>query len=77
MAHFYGKLAGARGEATRLGSKASGLAITAASWEGAVCVTLTYDEGQQCDVARVELIPWRGVGTSRVLYVGQVDGRAE
>lgn len=36
MAHFYGTIRGQRGEASRLGGKASGLTTYAASWQGAV-----------------------------------------
>lgn len=32
MAHFYGRLIGNRGEATRCGSKDSGIRVTAESW---------------------------------------------
>lgn len=38
MAHFYGTLQGNRGEASRLGTKDSGITTYAASWEGAVRV---------------------------------------
>lgn len=36
MAHFYGTLNGNRGEATRLGTKASGIEATVETW-GTVC----------------------------------------
>lgn len=64
MAHFYGVIRGQRGEASRLGSVKSGLVVTAASWQGAVRVTLEYDEATGADIARVELIPWRGAGVA-------------
>lgn len=72
MAHFYGTLQGARGEASRLGHKSSGLQTVAASWNGAVRVSLEHRDGK--DYATVELRPWHGRGTSRVLYDGPVDG---
>lgn len=79
MAHFLGTLQGSRGRASRLGTKASGLLTTAASWQGAVQVSLWHEgktfahpDGQ--DMARVELIPWRGAGVSRLLYEGPVRG---
>ena len=68
MAHFYGKLQGARGEASRLGHKSSGLRATAASWQGAVSTYLYEKHG--VDMARVELRPWQGRGTSMLLYDG-------
>jgi len=73
MSHFYGVLNGSRGEATRCGTKKSGLAVTAASWSGAVSVRL-YVNADGVDRARVSLVPWHGAGTSRVLYDGPVDG---
>lgn len=72
MAHFRGEVAGQRGTASRLGSRVSGLRTTAASWEGAVEVTLTRDESASHDVAEVWLIPWFGKGIKRLLYSGPV-----
>lgn len=72
MAHFYGGVHGCRGEATRLGTKASGLSAFAASWEGAVKVMLYEREGK--DYARVRLTPWNGAGVERTLYDGPVGG---
>lgn len=73
MAHFYGEIQGARGPASRLGGKGSGLQVKAASWQGAVHVGLyARDDGRDC--ARVSLIPWNGAGVSRELYDGPVDG---
>ena len=73
MAHFYGRVHGARGEATRLGHKSSGLRTTAASWSGAVEVEL-YTNSEGVDMARVSLRPWQGSGVSRELYSGPVGG---
>ena len=72
MAHFRGTLQGHRGEASRLGSRSSGLVINAASWQGAVNVELSERDG--IDWARVELAPHHGIGTRRVLYNGPVNG---
>jgi hypothetical protein len=46
MAHFYGTLKGQAGEATRRGSKGSGLKVAAASWNGAVYVRLWHKAGE-------------------------------
>lgn len=73
MAHFYGTLVGSRGEASRLGTKNSGLRVTAASWDGAIC-TVLYRDHHGRDCAHVEMIPWHGRGSSRVLYDGPVSG---
>lgn len=71
MSRFYGTLQGNRGEATRCGSEASGIRATAASWSGAVRSYVFDKDGE--DWARVELIRWRGVGTSALLYEGPVN----
>lgn len=71
MAHFYGILKGNRGQATRLGSAKSGLTTTAASWQGAVSVEL-WKEEDGIDFVRVEIIPWKGKGDHKMLYLGPV-----
>lgn len=73
MAHFYGTLQGIRGMATRCGAKSSGMTTVAASWGGAVRVSLTHDQ-EGHDVATVELVPWHGHGVRRVLFEGRVNG---
>lgn len=72
MAQFRGTIQGQRGEASRLGSKTSGLVVTAASWSGAVQVTLYHAKG--VDMARVSLTKHHGQGTSALLYDGPVAG---
>jgi len=73
MAHFYGVLNGSHGEATRCGTKSSGLTTVAASWAGAVQTCLFVRDG--IDYAEVSLREWQGNGTSRVLYCGPVSGQ--
>lgn len=74
MAHFYGDVCGkSRTKASRLGGRNTGLVTTAASWQGAVKVTLSNRDGVDC--ALVELTPWRGAGVSVVLYDGPVAGQ--
>ena len=70
MSHFYGTLRGQAGEATRCGSKNSGLTAWAASWQGAVQISLYEQDG--VDMANVSLIPWQGAGVSKLLYSGPV-----
>lgn len=68
MTAFYGTVAGQRGEATRLGH--SSIQVCAASWHGAIRVTLQKghtDKDPQCIVS---LVPWKGVGDSRLIYNG-------
>ncbi len=70
MSHFYGTVRGqSSGEATRRGSKNSGLRVAAASWQGAVYVYLFHDD------YRVELGPWKGNGRSstQILASGEID----
>jgi len=72
MAHFYATIRGGRGEASRGGSKASGIEANVASWEGSVFVRLWRENGK--DMARVSLEPWHGSGASKPLYYGPVSG---
>lgn len=69
MAKFYGKVQGDKGESTKCGHHT--ITAIAASWRGAVQTTLHERGG--VTYARVELMPWQGVGVSRVVYDGPVD----
>ena len=72
MSHFYGTLRGrAKTTATRTGHRTTGLRAIAASWQGAVQVDLYVKDEQ--DMARVRLVPWKGAGTTRILYDGPID----
>jgi hypothetical protein len=57
MAHFYGTLKGNRGEATRMGSRESGVTTYAAGWKGAIRVTVFQEDG--VDKYYVALEPWQ------------------
>jgi len=72
MSHFYGTLQGNRGQATRCGTKESGLIVTAAGWEGAIRVYLQYDEKADRDRYIVDLIPWQGKGEFKNLCSGEL-----
>jgi len=74
MGHFRGVIEGARGAASRLGTKKSGIDANIASWSGAVNVRLWYDERTDTDMAMVSLVPHYGNGTERMLYRGPVSG---
>ena len=74
MSHFYGTLQGTRGEATRQGDKRNGLAVHAASWQGAVYVYLNHNERTGKDEFRVSLTPWHGSGVSKPIATGNIDG---
>lgn len=71
MSHFYGTLQGSRGQATRCGTRASGVTTVAASWAGAVECEVYERDGE--DRVRVEFIPWQGNGTRRELYDGPIN----
>ena len=72
MAHFLGSIQGSRGEASRLGTKSSGLDVTAASWSGSVRVRLWFDHACDVNMCSVSLAPWHGAGVSVSLYRGPV-----
>jgi len=74
VAHFYATLRSRQGEASRLGTKASGMDATVASWQGAVSVRLWHDSATDTDMADVSLIPWNGAGNNVPLYAGPVAG---
>lgn len=46
MAHFYGRLIGNRGEATRCGSKDSGIRVTAESWHSVLMARQFHRNGR-------------------------------
>lgn len=55
MAHFYGTIQGARGEASRLGTKGSGFHASACSWQGRIEVLLGHNEATGKDTYRVTM----------------------
>ena len=73
MSHFYGTLQGGAGEATRTGSKKSGLTATAAGWKGAIETEVWINEAGD-DYFRVVLRPWKGSGGKTIpLFAGKLD----
>lgn len=67
MSHFYATIKGARGEATRCGSKGSGHHAKVAGWGGAIEVMLTHDEKAGKDKFAVWIIPWGSKGGRAIL----------
>ena len=59
MAQYRGTLKGYRGEASRLGSKMSGLKVSANGWETGVQVELYYADGKD------HVAVWRTAGSNR------------
>lgn len=76
MAHFWGKLRGYRGEATRDGNEASGLVATLASWSGAVVVETYIGENGE-DRVKVSLTPSAGEGVEATVYDGPMAPKKE
>ena len=76
MSHFYGTLDGARGTATRCGTKTSGMVAVCASWNGAVRST-AYIDSAGCDCVCIEKILWQGQGEERLLYDGPIGKARE
>jgi len=73
MARFLGTIQGQRGEASRLGSKASGLRVDASSWQGRISVFLYERNGVDMALVRFEM--HHGKGTDRkIIYEGPVSG---
>ena len=70
MSHFYGKVKGNRGEATRCGSKNSGYIAVAASWDGAIEVRLIYDPKEDTNYYAVYQTPWSGRGIDQPIAKG-------
>ncbi len=63
MAQFRGTLQGNRGDASRLGTKSSGLRVTANGWNIGAVVTLDHRNGE--DVIHVGLNAGSGYGNQR------------
>ena len=72
MSHFYGTLTGCRGEASRCGSKKSGMETYCASWKGAIRCMAYFDEATGKDMVRVEKTTWQGKGEYKLLYLGEI-----
>jgi hypothetical protein len=78
MAHFYGTVQGHRGEASRLGSKASGISATASGWNIGGEIRAVYDEQLKTDVVRLYVT--HGSNSSRSTLVAsfaRVDNKLQ
>lgn len=72
MSHFYGTLQGSRGEATRCGTKRSGVTTYAAGWGGAIRVYVYHDEDTGEDRFTVHQVSWRGNGYEEEIASGVI-----
>lgn len=77
MSHFYGTLKGSRGEASRCGTKKSGVTTYTASWDGAVRASAWFDAESGLDMVDVSLVTWQGRGSSKLLYRGPISGKLD
>lgn len=66
MAKFYGSVQGQRGEAHRLGH--SSIEVVAASWNGAVQVTMREEDGEIR--VRIEKVRWQDAGANTLCFEG-------
>lgn len=69
LAHFYGTTQGNRGEATRCGSKSSGLVSSVNGWEIGGTIEISHDKDNDRD--EVEIYITSGSGNGSSLYVGK------
>jgi len=76
MAHFRGVIHGQRGEASRLGSKQSGLYARVQSWSFDVVVEVRHNKQDNEDWAQFELVPHNGGQTVPILDVNLTTGKA-
>lgn len=66
MAALYGRLQGNRGEATRVGTEASGIRSTLETWQGKVVTSLDADGNFTVAVGEKH-------GVSQVIFEGNVN----
>ena len=77
MTHFSATIKGYKGEASRCGTKSSGMLLHVAGWQGAIQVKLSHDDKTRQDLYTVKLMPWRGNGVERILAEGVLDAKIE
>ena len=74
MSHFYATIpvSARRTTSTACGRKSTGITTIAASYKGAIKVTLRYDDESGLDLFEVYHIPWQGVGTLKLIHSGTI-----
>lgn len=72
MSHFYGTLQGMRGQATRCGSKDSGISTAAASWSGAIKVEVFHDDKTGEERYNVYQSKWHSAGVEQHIADGVI-----
>ncbi|MCP4900166.1 MAG: hypothetical protein GY906_24610 [bacterium] len=82
MSHFYSSIQGNRGEATRCGTKGSGIRATAQSWEGSISVIMDHDHNSSKNTYEIRATSGSGIGGTIIkegyvedlLKPGPIDG---
>ena len=73
MSHYYGTLQGNRGEATRQGTKKSGIATNTACWTGTIQTRLWYDDDTDTDHVMIEVRGWPYGEYAGTIYNGTIQ----
>ena len=76
MAHYYSRIKGNKGEATRCGTRSSGITARADSWSTGAITTINYSTTINADV--VTLYATEGSGDSygkRIMSYAYIDGK--
>ena len=76
MAHYYSRIKGNKGEATRCGTRSSGITARADSWSTGAITTINYNTTINADV--VTLYATEGSGDSygkRIMSYAYIDGK--
>ena len=75
MAYFYGTVQGHRGEATRTGTKASGIEASANSWNIGGEVSVLYSEVLKTDVVTFYRTEGSNTSRTRIASFAVSDGK--
>ena len=76
MAHYYSRIKGNKGEATRCGTRSSGITARADSWSTGAITTINYDTTINADV--VTLYATEGSDDNygkRIMSYAYIDGK--
>lgn len=73
MAHFYSSIQGSRGEATRSGTKSSGISAYVQSWTAKTCVGMAHDYETGRDSTHIILVPGPSAGGYAYNITGDID----
>ena len=74
MSHFYSRIQGSKGEATRCGTKSSGIRAEATGWNVGTVASLRYDATLDKDVVQIYLTHGSNGARSQLLAEFCRDG---